>query len=468
MLVALAAMLSGAGCVQAGELPFPSTSAAVSESPLPSVTDTPAAPLGSPSPSASATATPSPTPAITPVPDAVLLQNLPAAPTGTWTSLRWVELPGAGIPPISSAIRYMQDNATLDGWRDGYVEFIWDPWRLTLVPWTSADGLSWKKGRTLDTSVWAADVSPGESIDVNSGPTCSFDQTMFAHGPSNLMLRGRVACEGGCGSGVYLTSEGTWVSRDGLTWTPVDVARLFGAATVDGISGGPNGYMAVVDGSGAGKAIWTSGDGLSWQRKALPTQATAGGATIGGPAAFSGGFVAPGVVEVQNGAEVGPTQGCAITMENSTPRPALHRGALWFSPDGSTWTRGSLPGVVDATWATMTVSRMDDHLLIATEFTPGGEKTWISSDGKSWQASAVPYDVLDGGARSLLYERPAYGSSVGAFSFYTMDGTTCCTRVAETGTHPTTGKTLQMAIGPKGLLVTSDGDKFWMGVPSAG
>jgi len=249
----------------------------------------------------------------------------------------------------------------------------------------------------------------------------------------------------------WTQGDTTWISGDGLTWTPETFP-----GSVDGglISGGSSGFVAL--GSDSSKAsIWTSQDGRNWLQGALPSAALAEGSSLRDPISFAGGLVLPGEVKVKEG-----------TLEEGCPNAdsIQYQGALWWSPDGKTWTRDSLTGANPTNYydAMMSVVRIDDHTVVAQQF--GSDTEWASSDGKTWtrlKGSPVVF--------------PNYGIGpnvvVGHDRGLVLDGGPCAfsdslalVPLNQTGDLPWSGS--QYGLGPTGLLATSDGARFWIGVPT--
>jgi hypothetical protein len=150
--------------------------------------------------------------------------------------------------------------------------------------------LLWQVGAGLDTSTWTAEfaqydaANPGADVDPLYHDACSFEISNFEEGPSSILLVGDVTCGGGCG-GPWATSDATWTSPDGLAWTPLDIAKVFGSSGVGLISGGSSGYIAL---SGSGSSgLWASSDGQAWDRGTLPAEALAPGNSVSNPVSIA-------------------------------------------------------------------------------------------------------------------------------------------------------------------------------------
>jgi hypothetical protein len=374
-------------------------------------------------------------------------------------------------------------NATLGGWSRGYVEFVWNPSKRSLTPWVSADGLRWQVGARLDTSTWTAEFAqydagnPGTDVDPLYHDACAFEIDNFEQGPSSILLVGNVTCGGGCG-GPWTTSEATWTSPDGTAWTALDTAKVFGSAGVGPISGGSSGYIAL-SASGSPE-LWLSSDGQAWDRGTLPAEALAKGNSVNNPVAVAGGFVLPGVVVVRKGHQTSGSGGGGCVGFGPTDQ-SLYQGAIWWSPDGRTWTRDTLSGLPSAYGpVSMSLIRIDDHTVVADERItasdgsgPIAEAQWGSNDGRTWArlkgelvSPYSPGNVVPGRSRGLVtwyQESPDQNRPV----FSVIDPAFKPVVLKESGSAPWIDD-WQMALGPTGLLVTADGSRFWIGVPTEG
>jgi hypothetical protein len=386
-----------------------------------------------------------------------------------WTGMEWIAIPGGhspAVPPVTNGeygTSGTTTNAYLEGWSRGYVEFVWNPHTRTAIPWVSADGLDWKAGADIaNTSSWKAYFSDYDAENPGTDPAfhdaCSFSVDNFQEGPGGrLLIAASVDCSGpGMCLGAFdswTTEDQTWTSQDGLTW--VDEALPSG---IDGgnVFGGPSGFVALgIVGSKA--TVLVSQDGHSWTEGALPAAALAAGSTAWHPVSFSGGFVLPGEVPVKTGPGAGGCTG------GDTDR---YEGAVWWSPDGKTWTRDSLTGAnpTDSYHAMMNVVRIDDHTIVAGEFDSKTE--WVSSNGKTWatvkgtpvvfKAYGQPGNVVAGKDRGLVMNGGPYA----------FNDKLTLVALKQSGDLPWKG--VQYVLGPTGLLATDGGNRFWIGAPTAG
>jgi hypothetical protein len=180
-----------------------------------------------------------------------------------------------------------------------------------------------------DPDAWAAVVLPqAEKI---AGLA-----TGVAAGPDSIVAVGRRACEHMKNEDIGRCWGQPWISTDGVTWEAVeprssglDLGR-FSAVTsgpevgVEGVAYGPGGYVAYGWARPDGRLttmLWRSDDGRSWERLPAPAGFETEGLMLPGPWAMA---IA--------GSEDGYLLGGTIYGK---PAP---RAAIWFSPDGLTWT----------------------------------------------------------------------------------------------------------------------------------
>jgi hypothetical protein len=346
-------------------------------------------------------------------------------------------------------------NFKVAGWSRGYVGFSVQVLQLpdwagdaTIATTYSSDGVHWHEGTVLQHRM------SNDNLDIRG----------VFEGPSGLLAVGE---SGACGDAWI---EALWTSRDGIAWQSVDTKKAFGNATIENVSGGSRGFVAV---DSTGRAAWTSRDGQSWQPVRLGVPAFAR-SRIDDGTAFSGGYVLAGSTEVTG------ARGCgAITVDPSvspSPAPPLRLPAIWWSPDGGTWTKAELPGGTPAYWVQMSICRANDRTLIAFESynsdQNSGNALWISNDGRTWRFAGpsgfYPSEILTDGQHGVLIEvHDPVDSSPGstAISMLTDDGGLVAP--AQEGDRPPYAWNEQWAVGPTGILVT-DGSQLWIGLPSEG
>jgi hypothetical protein len=445
-------------------------------------------PSATPTPTSTSTVTASPAPTDTPdqeptaAPTPTLpngpLPSLRPVPTGTWTGIKWIDVPG-GHSPTVPAIKGDEDGsgATLEGWSKGYVEFVWDAHKRTVTPWDSTDGLRWRQGTKLDLGAWTSYFKTYDAANDGSDPlyhdNCFFEVGGFQEDPATVLLEGRFQCPptADCGMGEDGPATG-WTSSDGLSWTP---SKLPHADNLDDISGGSSGFIGLDD-STSKPTIWVSSDGQTWRRGVLPAEAQAAGSSVGYPVSFSGGFVIPGVAMVKSGHRTGD-EGCGGRTDKSE-----YQGALWWSPDGKTWTRDSLSGASPTyNVVFMNVARIDDHTVVAEQTISGDEIEWVSNDGKTWtRLKGNPIEIITSTLSGLSGPLEGYSGALAGrdrcvFWAYRMlgrdfsvfDAHFSLVTLTQTGDVPSLSW-WHTALGPTGLLVTGDGTRFWLGVPTAG
>ena len=179
-----------------------------------------------------------------------------------------------------------------------------------------------------------------------------------------------------------------WTSTDGATWARTSAEDLDGGHPDDMRSGGL-GFLATGSAAPEGnpegeyeRAIWTSEDGVSWNR--LPDD-PAFGDTLFISAVAPGG---PGLVAVGS-----------------------HLGA-WYSTDGSTWERASVPPVPPEVYPGDDGETPQIYLtdvadlggrLVSTGWAMLNDNSevvvvWTSRDGRSWTDVPTPADVFPQGS----------------------------------------------------------------------
>jgi hypothetical protein len=392
-------------------------------------------------PSASTSATLAATPVGSPTPFAPPT----SLPSGEWTGIEWTRISGQAevwaempLPDESSDPNVTESGWTVIPWSRGYIAFdtittFKEDGSSTSVTRTqsSTDGLHWTAGGS-----WSkAEASYGY-----------FGIGGLVEGPGSVLaVSGDKAT---CGGYPGFHSEPIAVSRDGVTWT--SIAPDLGS--IQWIDGGSAGYIA----AGVG-GVFTSTDGVDWKRTDLTARTFKGLDGVTGATAFDGGFVLAGVA-------FGPeTEGCGSG-------PTLLSPALWWSPDGRTWTRSSLPNPISGTNATMSVTEYDGKILRTSAFVQDDngdsrDASWVSEDGHTW----IPFSE-SGGLPSSLHGRVTQSLSLG-------DGpstTVCVVRsdlstaeLVQTGDVPDWSRTLSI-IGPNGVVAVDDSGNTYFGIPVAG
>jgi hypothetical protein len=165
-----------------------------------------------------------------------------------------------------------------------------------------------------------------------------------------------------------------WTSTDGVTWDRVaHDDDLFGAGAISDLVAGDNGYVAV--GGDGGGAIWFSPDGVSWERvpnsPVFATEWLSFDSVAYGPS----GYIAMGADADPEGVFRDPLGSGQIDWT----------GAVWASPDGLTWERIATDALPH--------SRMHDVIAaepgyVAVGFYWTGNDLnvgiWVSEDGRAW------------------------------------------------------------------------------------
>ena len=354
--VAAVMLLVGAGCVAArSSAPAPlSPGAGQSES---------ASLSASPSAAPTVELTATPTVAHTATPAATYdLSNLPPAPAGVWKNIHWVQVPATPLtalrsPDPGTSTETINREFKIAGWSRGFVGFSLQTLTAsesrtvatlstsvaTISTTYSSDGVHWHDGTVMQQPV---------SID-------NLQVVGLFEGPSGLLA---VGASGACGTSWI---EALWTSGDGISWQKVDTKKAFGKATIENVSGGSSGFVAVDD---TGRSAWTSRDGQSWRPVTLDTPASS---RIDDGTAFSEGYVLVGSTEA-----VGARSCGATTYDPSappTPEPPLRSPAAWWSADGVRWTKAQLPDATSAYVVRMSVLRVNDRTLMAWDYRAGPE-----------------------------------------------------------------------------------------------
>ncbi|HEX5825865.1 MAG TPA: sialidase family protein [Candidatus Limnocylindrales bacterium] len=233
--------------------------------------------------------------------------------------------------------------------------------------------------RSDDGRTWS--VEPGDPGLLAAAPDYLSLVTGLAEGPDGVVAVGS--------SALLDFSSGdarSWSSSDGLHWEAARPSRGMADAAMEGITSGPDGFVAVgsdgfpganVQLPGArGAATWTSADGESWTRG--PSQDSYADAIMRGVVRIGAGYIAWGQ-----------------TIANARgPFPA----PVWTSPDGIRWDRASgIPDVGGPGTTITSIVALDDRMVaVGSRRLPEGEGggsapgAWTSSDaGRTWSPAVV-------------------------------------------------------------------------------
>jgi len=375
-----------------------------------------------------------------------------AAPSASDTGASPLILPAAAasnVPAASGGRIEWTKGPTLDrftyfaGWSGGYFAFGQALPSHDLLISSSTDGVTWVDRPTLS----AADAYSSISI---------------AEGPAGLLMAG---WEQGCGEPPQLYAM--WLSVDGGRSWSANLASAFQDATVISLAGGPSGYVAagwVGEFAHSTPVAWTSTDARTWHRS-TPKGAPSEEIAISGGVAFSGGFVLAGATWPRD----------ASTCSQPTAV------SVWWSADGSEWTREMLPGGSFATKPEVTVSSVSGRVLVIAGSGSGDQYTrlaWISSDGRVWTPIGLPFAIchvpecwqlgaFDDQGLMLTSTTADTASGIPLSSVtggYEIRGTSVV-ELHSTGDVPV--NLWATARGPKGVLAVGNGIEkpSWLGVP---
>ncbi len=428
-----AVVLIAAGCT-ASASPSPTASPSIAiapATPSPSLT-----PSVAPTPAPSATAAPSPSAMPSAAPSALPAVGL--APAGSWTSLQWEPL--GKVVPLGPA------EVGVFGWSGGYLALEQSPGSddngndlpVTIRASSSTDGVHWSAPTAIPTGFKG-------NIAIES----------IVEGPSGLLALGYRYGDT-CGGPEPLTD--LWASTDGRAWQRLSVTKSFPSGSVQTIAGGDAGFIALgTHGTGDDQAIWTSQDGRTWTPRKLPT-VTSGTLALDAAQSFADGFVLLG----------------SVLGEGGCGGPGHIHPAVWYSKDGASWTRTSLPGASTDKNAGLEIRPLLGRLFV-TQWVPGNDTTlkgWTSTDGRTWSPTPpVPhdlyYDTKDDAAHAITM---VYGDNGAAPAVYGLDANGQGVTLTETGDAPVqTEDSLSTTSteGPTGLLVLQeDAGQTWLGIPS--
>ena len=363
-------------------------------------------------------------------------------------SLRWIEgetpgFPAATDPGVSAATDPgVGQEFYVFGWSKGYLGFTSAYVKATgamqsLLVTSSVDGLHWRDAGRLNLGSDDVPVIVTHVVEGPAGLLATAEQAGCAWQKPALLM---------------------WRSTDGATWTPIDIKTTFGADALPSVSAGSAGYI-VLGASGEKRTVWTSRDGASWHKNAVP----GGGFSSQSVASFQGGFILAGKTQVAP-LDCGATTGGTVTR---------FTGSVWSSELGSPWTAAALPGVLSDTQTTMSVYRLNDTTVLVEEVANHAQgatlqqRDWTSSDGLTWK----PTDVL----AASLGDPLTIGTRT-TFVTVTDQGVpeirelTSDLRLVDIPAGADAPVFPQwfglVALGPAGLVVSDvAGAKAWLGVP---
>ena len=228
---------------------------------------------------------------------------------------------------------------------------------------------------TSKTSVWS--TTDGLTWYTRSDPGAfGIDGRRFvAQGISADGQGGLVVVGNSLGKTPTDVTAAAWHSKDGATWTPMQIDSNSGQEMAAGVVSRPG--AAVAAGNGV---AWLSTDGHSWSPQTLPGAVEDGGSyTPSVVGVFDGGFV---IVDLWIGA-------------------GASHSAAWFSSTGRDWVQsktllngflGAGAGAVNGRMVVVGSGLGDSATGLAA--------SWSTSDGDTWTESTAPTDIssvaLDG------------------------------------------------------------------------
>ena len=249
------------------------------------------------------------------------------------------------------------------------------------------------------TTVWASTDGSTWTQLSGSGAFAIGGRRFVAQGLSDDGQGGLVVIGNSLGSSPTDVSATAWHSRDGSTWTPMQVASGAGQEMIAGVASRPGAVVAAGNG-----VAWLSTDGLTWSPEILPGVSTATGTyTPRAVGSWNGGFVIIG-----------------LSSDTKTTR-----SAAWYSSTGRDWKLAgtSLDGFdvrgIAGLNGTIVAVGVD---LSATA--PGLAASWSSTNGNTWTKTTAPTDLstvaLDGvanvGGSLVAFGAPAPATTSAAAS----------------------------------------------------
>ncbi len=216
-------------------------------------------------------------------------------------------------------------------------------------------------------------------------PPLGYQATRLAGGPSGWVAIGTAA------------PEAIWTSRNGLSWTLAathGIAPQLPGDQVFVLTSTADGFLAAGQAAAPeGKkqaVIWTSRDGVTWQRMA----------------AAQLGLAAPGqsVQSISWAASAGEDTVISGTLANG-------RWGTWLSSDGgSTWTPVTVPAGHGAEDTISGLASYGSGLIAVRPGTAGDGIAYFSPNGRRWQYAATVGAA--GGLRDIVVKGSGYGFAV--------------------------------------------------------
>jgi len=283
-------------------------------------------------------------------------------------------------------------------------------------------------GGTMVTTGWQSSdgvVRQQFLVSVNGGASWRLAPVRAPGGGAAALGHPAALLAGGPGGWVAVGSQAIWTSPTGQTWTLAathGISPQLPGDSVWVITKTADGYLAAGSGAGPGQGhhlavIWTSRDGLTWQRMT----------------AAQLGLAAPG--ETVQSISYATWLGHATVISGAVSNAKATYDVAWLSTNGGTaWTRLSIPAGHGAGTAISGLGS-DGSGLIAVR--PGRTASgaadgiaYFSPDGRTWQyAATLDPDLTTGGWTPGVVKGSSYGFVVtgttaeGQLVAYTSSGT---------------------------------------------
>jgi len=390
---------------------------------------------------AAATASPAATGAPTPTQPAAA-----TLPSGAWTSIRWTAFssqdPVFGPAADQTDPNKMDSGWVIVAWSGGYLAFDTvtttpgsGPWTWTTSTRHSTDGLDWTAGDTITLTGQQGTSAPG---DLSGGGVVESGGVLLAVA-GNVVVCGNVPD--------YLTPVAD-SSDGGATWKTVTPDL----GSIQHLSGGPSGMIATGE-----AGVFTSKDGAAWTRASLSGSAFKGLDQIDDGVSMTGGYVI-------SGETFGPQEeGCGAGRQLLSP-------SLWWSPDGTTWTKDGFSDGLTGTDLSMDVCVATDKVTVATETSNDTQVSWSSSDGQTWQTVPSGSPVSCDWARDITRVGDRYlhvgQNDDGTTTISLVGDDLSLTTLPQTGDVPAWDSMYGPFVGPAGLVATDQQGHVYLGVPA--